>query len=66
MTLPTERTRAVIQTRDFMLDLITPSKTPKVPRAVRVRALRCLRHYPGAYEFDRLHKLAPESWGRPE
>ena len=66
MTIPVERTRAVIQTREFLLDLIHPSRTPKVPRAVRERAARCLRHYPGTYELDRMHKLAPESWGRPE
>ena len=66
MTVPAERTRAVIQTREFLLDLITPKRTPGVPRAIREQALRHLRHYPGNYEFDRLHKLVPESWGRPE
>ena len=66
MTVPSERTRAVIVTREFLLDLITPSKTPKVPRAIRERALRCLRHYPGEYDLMRAHQRVPEVWGPRE
>ena len=65
MTTSSERTNAVLRTRQLMLDLITPSATPKVPRPIRQRALRCLRHYPATYELERLWQLAPESWGRP-
>ncbi len=50
MTVPIERTNAVNWTREFMYELIDPKKTPRVPKAVRQRALHLLRHYPG--EFD--------------
>ena len=63
MTVPAERTRAVIQTREFLLDLITPKRTPGVPKAVRERARRCLRHYPGAYDMTRTVSKLPELWG---
>jgi len=66
MTIPSERTRAVLATYEFMRDLLNPKATPRVPRAIRNRALRCLRHYPGRYEFFRLAKVLPESWGAPE
>ena len=66
MTTPTERTRSVIQTHRFMLDLITPSITPKVPRAIRNRALRCLRHYPSEFDMAQTVVKAPGTWGRTE
>jgi|Laugrefa1bdmlbdn_1035148.scaffolds.fasta_scaffold16816_3 hypothetical protein len=50
MTVPIERTNAVNWTRQFMYELIDPKKTPRVPKAVRQRALHLLRHYPS--EFD--------------
>ena len=50
MTVPIERTNAVNWTREFMYELIDPKKTPRVPKAVRQRALHLLRHYPS--EFD--------------
>jgi hypothetical protein len=50
MTVPIERTNAVNWARQFMYELIDPKKTPRVPKAVRQRALHLLRHYPS--EFD--------------
>ncbi|NCZ82889.1 MAG: hypothetical protein EBX64_07040 [Betaproteobacteria bacterium] len=46
MTMPDERFRAVKYAREFLYDLLDPKKTPKVPREIRQRALRVLRHYP--------------------
>jgi hypothetical protein len=46
MTLPDERTRAVHAAREFLLDLLDPTKTPRVPRDIRLRAHSVLRHYP--------------------
>jgi hypothetical protein len=60
MTIPFERTRAVIQTREFLQAL---QKTPRVPAAVRVEALQLLRHYPGLSELDKAHWGAPDCWG---
>lgn len=50
MTVPIERTNAVNYTRNFLYDLLDPQKTPRVPKAIRQRALHLLRHYP--MEFD--------------
>ena len=50
MTVPVERTNAVINTQKFLLELLDPKKTPRVPRSVRKQAVHLLRHYPS--EFD--------------
>ncbi|SFQ27356.1 hypothetical protein SAMN05216229_11544 [Geopseudomonas sagittaria] len=47
MTMPSERTRAIIQTREFLVDL---SRDQALPEAVRTEARRLLRHYPAADE----------------
>jgi hypothetical protein len=52
MTVPNERTQAVIYTEQFLKDLLDPKKTPRVPRAVRQRAGRLLRHYPGEFHMN--------------
>lgn len=52
MTIPEERTRAVVYTRAFLQCLIDPRKTPRVPRIVRREAAALLRHYPHAFDFD--------------
>ncbi len=52
MTIPSERTRAVNYTREFLRDLMDPKKTPRVPKDIRVRASRLLKHYPGSWEME--------------
>ena len=52
MTVPVERTNAVIYTEQFLLDLLDPKKTPRIPKAIRERAHGLLRHYPGKYYMD--------------
>ena len=52
MTLPYERTRAVLQTEQFLMDLLVPSVTPGVPKLVREEAGRLLRHYPTELEME--------------
>lgn len=54
MTLPDERLRALFLAREFLVALLTPSETPKVPRDIRRWASRVLKHYPGEYDIDRL------------
>jgi hypothetical protein len=46
MTLPAERARSVLYTREFLLSLTDPKATPKVPKPIRQKAIRLLRHYP--------------------
>ena len=52
MTLPVERTNAVLRTEKFLLSLCDPKKTPRVPKAVREEARRLLKHYPSEYDMD--------------
>ena len=51
MTLPIERTNAVLNVERFLMDLRDPKKYPQVPRAVRQEAGRLLRHYPSQYHM---------------
>ena len=52
MTIPIERTNAVIRTQKFLLDLLDPKKTPRVPRLIRQDARNLLRHYPSEFEMN--------------
>lgn len=52
MTVPVERTNAVIWTEQFLVDLMDPKVTPRVPKTIRDQARRLLRHYPSKYEMD--------------
>lgn len=52
MTLPIERTNAVIRTEKFLIDLLDPKKTPRVPRSIRQDARNLLRHYPSEFEMN--------------
>lgn len=46
MTMPSEEVRSLSQSRQFLRDLLDPSKTSRVPRAVREQAIHCLHHFP--------------------
>lgn len=59
MTLPHERTRAVLRAADFLRDLCDPKKTPRVPREVRERAGIILKHYPWKTDLLLVAHLAP-------
>lgn len=52
MTVPVERTNAVIWTESFLKDLLDPTVTPRVPKSVRQQAAHLLRHYPSRWEMD--------------
>ena len=60
MTLPDERYRSVEQTRRFLLDLLDPDHTPRVPKSVRDRARQMLRHYPTTFDMQRAAATSPE------
>ena len=60
MTLPCERYNAIKRTKEFLVDLLDPKKTPRVPKAIRQQAYYCLRHYPGGYNLDYLATKCPE------
>lgn len=52
MTLPFERTSAVNRTREFLIDLMDPRETPRIPKTIRDQARSLLRHYPSSFEMD--------------
>lgn len=63
MTLPAERTRAVIWAEDFLTRLISPynkNGIKKIPKAVRQEALYILRHFPRPYELESVATNNPE------
>jgi hypothetical protein len=66
MTLPDERTRAIVNARNFLYDLIDPKKTPRIPKAVRERARRILKHYPWDSYLDMTAEALPDVWGKTE
>ena len=51
MTMPYERTNAVLNVERFLMDLRNPKKYPRIPKAVREEAHRLLRHYPSQYDM---------------
>lgn len=63
MTVPSERRHAVNNTRQFLLDLQNPDRTPGVSEEVRREASRCLRHYPGEYYMELSREQLPKVWG---
>lgn len=46
MTLPDQELRAILLVRRFLFDLLDPRATPRVPRAIRLRARALVKHYP--------------------
>ena len=63
MTMPNERRQAVLRTEMFLLDLLDPKKTPRVPKHIRNEARSCLRHYPSKYYMEEAKRLAPGVFG---
>ena len=62
MTLPSQRTRSVLSTRDFLLRLMNPALPDgfkRVPRHVREEARRLMRHYPGVVDMSQAGERAP-------
>ena len=54
MTLADERYRSLVQTKKFLMELLSPHMTPRVPRAIRERAHALLRHWPDDYHLEKM------------
>ena len=63
MTMPNERRKAVERTEKFLIDLLNPKVTPRVPSEVRKRAYDCLKHYPREYDMEVAREQAPQIFG---
>jgi hypothetical protein len=66
MTLPMERTRAVLHTRDFLRELSNSDASSGVTEAVRREARRLLRHYPSAGDMELAHLACPQWFASPD
>lgn len=62
MTMPDERYRALLRSRDFLRDLLDPKKTPRVPKDIRKQAYWCLRHFPYDYQLEMIAEALPEDF----
>lgn len=65
MTIPSERTRAVQKAEMLLRELTDLRATQRVPRAVRERAHRILRHFPSTFDLHMSAQRAPDIWGPP-
>lgn len=68
MTIPSEEIRSLGNAWRFLLDLLDPKKTPRVPRSVRVRARGVVRHFPPPSRVGIVYERAredpwPNKWG---
>jgi len=63
MTTPNERRNAVERTERFLIDLLNPAVTPRVPKDIRKRAYQCLKHYPREYDMEMARVDAPRIFG---
>jgi hypothetical protein len=61
MTLPYERSRAVMAAAKFLIKLASPSGSgfKKIPAEVRAEARRLLKHYPHPWDLHEAAKHAP-------
>lgn len=59
MTLPYERTRAVINTRDFLVRLCC-GEIRRIPGEVRQEARRLLKHYPSPLDLSQAAEASPD------
>ena len=64
MTLPDERYQNIVQTKKFLMALLSPRMTPRVPRTVRDRARSLLRHFPDDYILEMMSNDMPEYFAK--
>lgn len=67
MTLPYERSMSVTNARQFLLDLSSPygpTGYKRIPKAVRIRARRLLKHFPSAWDMSTAADKMPELFSK--
>lgn len=64
MTLPDERYRSLVQTKKFLMELLSPHMTPRVPKIIRQRASGLLRHWPDEYHLDLMCENMPGTFAK--
>ena len=64
MTLADERWRSLVETKKFLMTLLSPHATPKVPRVIRERARSLLRHWPDNYHLEKMTIDMPHDFAK--
>jgi len=67
MTLPYQRSQAVMSVREFLLNLASPygpTGIKRIPRAVRREARAMLKHYPTAWDMSIAADKMPELFSK--
>lgn len=63
MTIPYERTRAIVETKKLLEELAAPTPTPRDPAELQRIAVWLLRHYPTLLNIEAAHEALPELYG---
>lgn len=63
MTIPFERTRALIQARELLKQLQDIGESPNIPTWLRLQARDLLEHYPSFADIEKAHKALPDLFG---
>ena len=66
MTMPDERTRAVLDARDFLERMARGELAGESPQALTTWAKALLRHYPENTHIRLASKALPAYWSLPE
>lgn len=64
MTLPSERARAVYQTRNFLLDIAFNKK--RMSKEMKEMAKSCLRHFPNNFDLQEISEKCPNLFNMDE
>lgn len=69
MTLPFENYNSLVGARNFLIELMDPKKSAKIPKAIRRRARGLLKHFPADFEMcewiSTYQKVADERYHNP-
>lgn len=63
MTMPCERTRAVLQTKELLQWLMSVESTSENLMQAKREARRLLRHYPSSMDMHLAHLACPQWFG---
>jgi hypothetical protein len=62
MTIPIEELYSLRNTREFLLDLTDPQKTPRIQMRIRNQAKTLLRHYPSNIRLEEVWDPKIQEW----
>jgi len=66
MTMPYERTRAILGTEEILRDLLDSSKHPETTEETRRDIKWALRHYPERHNINKIARECPDVLSRTD